>query len=149
MERGADINPEEHLVVAQGAVSIDPYREGAHRHRLRALALMGRRSDALTLYREIEQRLRRDLGVEPEAATREVLEAVRSGALPAHVGKTPNIGSRINRKTIARPQRVSRASPCCRSTRSEEHTSELQSLMRNSYAVFCLKTKKQRKKQVK
>src|SRR3546814_2653141 len=28
--------------------------------------------------------------------------------------------------------------PC----RSEEHTSELQSLMRNSYAVFCLKQKK-------
>src|SRR3546814_16585578 len=29
--------------------------------------------------------------------------------------------------------------------RSEEHTSELQSLMRISYAVFCLKKKKQRK----
>src|SRR3546814_5488943 len=29
--------------------------------------------------------------------------------------------------------------------RSEEHTSELQSLMRNSYAVFCLKKKKQLK----
>src|SRR3546814_7928695 len=28
------------------------------------------------------------------------------------------------------------------SVRSEEHTSELQSLMRISYAVFCLKTKK-------
>src|SRR3546814_7942489 len=28
-----------------------------------------------------------------------------------------------------------------RSLRSEEHTSELQSLMRNSYAVFCLKKK--------
>src|SRR3546814_974378 len=28
--------------------------------------------------------------------------------------------------------------------RSEEHTSELQSLMRNSYAVFCLKTKRRR-----
>src|SRR3546814_3916977 len=27
--------------------------------------------------------------------------------------------------------------------RSEEHTSELQSLMRNSYAVFCLKKQKQ------
>src|SRR3546814_1892046 len=27
--------------------------------------------------------------------------------------------------------------------RSEEHTSELQSLMRNSYAVFCLKKKKE------
>src|SRR3546814_8760787 len=30
----------------------------------------------------------------------------------------------------------------CRSKRSEEHTSELQSLMRISYAVFCLKKKK-------
>src|SRR3546814_5957194 len=29
-------------------------------------------------------------------------------------------------------------------SRSEEHTSELQSLMRNSYAVFCLKKKKKR-----
>src|SRR3546814_4045630 len=27
-------------------------------------------------------------------------------------------------------------------TRSEEHTSEIQSLMRNSYAVFCLKKKR-------
>src|SRR3546814_7879199 len=30
---------------------------------------------------------------------------------------------------------------CGRRERSEEHTSELQSLMRNSYAVFCLKKK--------
>src|SRR3546814_4876796 len=29
--------------------------------------------------------------------------------------------------------------------RSEEHTSELQSLMRNSYAVFCLKKKKKKR----
>src|SRR3546814_4167289 len=29
-----------------------------------------------------------------------------------------------------------------RGTRSEEHTSELQSLMRSSFAVFCLKKKK-------
>src|SRR3546814_4015265 len=31
--------------------------------------------------------------------------------------------------------------PVMRSIRSEEHTSELQSLMRISYAVFCLKKK--------
>src|SRR3546814_6591857 len=30
--------------------------------------------------------------------------------------------------------------------RSEEHTSELQSLMRSSYAVFCLKKKKKKRK---
>src|SRR3546814_10290143 len=36
------------------------------------------------------------------------------------------------------------ASDACRifADRSEEHTSELQSLMRISYAVFCLKTKR-------
>src|SRR3546814_287832 len=33
------------------------------------------------------------------------------------------------------------------SSRSEEHTSELQSLMRISYAVFCLKKKKTKSKQ--
>src|SRR3546814_6736438 len=33
--------------------------------------------------------------------------------------------------------------------RSEEHTSELQSLMRISYAVFCLKKKKTKKKEKK
>src|SRR3546814_3644795 len=34
-----------------------------------------------------------------------------------------------------------RRAPWLRSDRSEEHTSELQSLMRISYAVFCLKKK--------
>src|SRR3546814_7401213 len=33
------------------------------------------------------------------------------------------------------------AKPARRQPRSEEHTSELQSLMRSSYAVFCLKKK--------
>src|SRR3546814_2399571 len=33
----------------------------------------------------------------------------------------------------------------CTDDRSEEHTSELQSLMRISYAVFCLKKKKKHK----
>src|SRR3546814_15218083 len=40
----------------------------------------------------------------------------------------------------ARPCRVCRP----RAGRSEEHTSELQSLMRISYAVFCLKKKKKK-----
>src|SRR3546814_6764236 len=35
---------------------------------------------------------------------------------------------------------------CACVRRSEEHTSELQSLMRISYAVFCLKKKKKKKK---
>src|SRR3546814_7423871 len=45
-----------------------------------------------------------------------------AGAIGAH------LGSAVQREKVAR---------------SEEHTSELQSLMRISYAVFCLKKKKQ------
>src|SRR3546814_943132 len=37
--------------------------------------------------------------------------------------------------------RRAEAKPSLRRSRSEEHTSELQSLMRISYAVFCLKKK--------
>src|SRR3546814_6420591 len=44
-------------------------------------------------------------------------------------------GNRIERMREAPPPRAMEAQ------RSEEHTSELQSLMRISYAVFCLKNK--------
>src|SRR3546814_4536096 len=37
---------------------------------------------------------------------------------------------------------IARLAPALAAARSEEHTSELQSLMRISYAVFCLKKKK-------
>src|SRR3546814_8150519 len=44
------------------------------------------------------------------------------------------------------PPRVARSE--AGSSRSEEHTSELQSLMRISYAVFCLKKKKNEKTKI-
>src|SRR3546814_3727462 len=59
------------------------------------------------------------------------IEAVRRGALDRPVEMVPEI-------IFARPRRI----------RSEEHTSELQSLMRNSYAVFCLKKKKKTKMRI-
>src|SRR3546814_10310557 len=48
------------------------------------------------------------------------------------------IKSRARRPQAAELETSSRA---CGRSRSEEHTSELQSLMRISYAVFCLKKK--------
>src|SRR3546814_6260352 len=44
---------------------------------------------------------------------------------------------------------LAQVSGCRGETRSEEHTSELQSLMRISYAVFCLKKKKRNYTQTK
>src|SRR3546814_3027692 len=43
---------------------------------------------------------------------------------------------------------MARSAKCLPHCRSEEHTSELQSLMRISYAVFCLKKKKKNKNKV-
>src|SRR3546814_9907117 len=43
-----------------------------------------------------------------------------------------------------KPQRITLGD----GSRSEEHTSELQSLLRSSYAVFCLKKKKKNNKQI-
>src|SRR3546814_5491253 len=48
-------------------------------------------------------------------------------------------GSRLDNGTVSTPTGFADA------YRSEEHTSELQSLMRISYAVFCLKKKKKTK----
>src|SRR3546814_7973210 len=50
------------------------------------------------------------------------------------------LGARVVQAANAITEQIGGTVP---SHRSEEHTSELQSLMRNSYAVFCLKIKKQ------
>src|SRR3546814_6484040 len=66
----------------------------------------------------------------PDAASRPLFGGGRGGALlELHL---PRARLRISEAAAAR---------------SEEHTSELQSLMRNSYAVFCLKKKKKSKQQ--
>src|SRR3546814_10734597 len=55
---------------------------------------------------------------------------------------------RRNCRPAASPtRRPSRRPAPNRQSRSEEHTSELQSLMRISYAVFCLKKKKKKRTQ--
>src|SRR3546814_6122005 len=78
-------------------------------------------------HRAADQMMDADLAVEqrqpPEAEQR---QAVRIDRLADDLGDEI-----ITRADADRPQ-----------PRSEEHTSELQSLMRISYAVFCLKKKK-------
>src|SRR3546814_4522129 len=60
----------------------------------------------------------------------------------AYCGATPTEWVPFFGKAVSSMTRNPAASPTSRSARSEEHTSELQSLMRISYAVFCLKKKK-------
>src|SRR3546814_1881425 len=60
----------------------------------------------------------------------------RGGAVRAQRCRRPSQGS--TRRLYAVLERTEQESGAAR---SEEHTSELQSLMRSSYAVFCLKKK--------
>src|SRR3546814_5189977 len=60
-------------------------------------------------------------------------------ATPASVGSRPVLIIVQNSRSFTRG---CDGAPGDRIGRSEEHTSELQSLMRISYAVFCLKKKK-------
>src|SRR3546814_2525735 len=69
---------------------------------------------------------RRDLGLRIDLTL--VSDALREQAVEAGIDREP--------RTWERP---SDHTPAWVRLRSEEHTSELQSLMRNSYAVFCLK----------
>src|SRR3546814_6188823 len=58
------------------------------------------------------------------------------------IGRAVNEAARLTELAKSRPGRaLAAASAVHAAGRSEEHTSELQSLMRNSYAVFCLKKK--------
>src|SRR3546814_8100361 len=51
------------------------------------------------------------------------------------------------RRVVARRPTIGSAGAWRGLARSEEHTSELQSLMRISYAVFCLKNKNRRRRE--
>src|SRR3546814_1014381 len=71
--------------------------------------------------------------------SRDRSDAVRCGQCP------PNRGAFLRYASAAlRPDGCERRAPSLHPVRSEEHTSELQSLMRISYAVFCLKKKSQK-----
>src|SRR3546814_1862328 len=59
------------------------------------------------------------------------------------IGRAPNVDAIVQPPRLAFPEEIRGFQPFIpksshRRTRSEEHTSELQSLMRISYAVFCL-----------
>src|SRR3546814_3941217 len=79
-----------------------------------------------------------------KVARRRCLETEGYAALCSHGSPLPGRSSwRPSRSAAAfLSGRVDRGSGHGKTARSEEHTSELQSLMRISYAVFCLKKKK-------
>src|SRR3546814_3348308 len=77
-----------------------------------------------------------DFSVADIAMATVLREGIESGAVAEH----PKLEAYLAR-CLARPAFDRALKAQLAAFRSEEHTSELQSLMRNSYAVFCLKKK--------
>jgi DNA-binding SARP family transcriptional activator len=59
-------------------LELEPWAEAAHRHLMQLLLWRGQRSAALTQYETCRQRLAQELGIEPEAETVRLYEAIRS-----------------------------------------------------------------------
>jgi len=66
---------------AQRLVALDPLREAAHRHLMRALALSGQRNAALAQYDASRRILAAELDVEPAAETTALYEHIRTNEL--------------------------------------------------------------------
>src|SRR3546814_7813656 len=88
--------------------------------------------------------LQRALGLTPRES--DVLFWIAQGKSNRDASEIMNISARTVNKHLeqifVKLGVENRASAAAIAARSEEHTSELQSLMRISYAVFCLKKKK-------
>src|SRR3546814_2629193 len=72
------------------------------------------------------------------ARDRDLAMVFQNYGLYPHMTVAENIGYPLKVRGVPRAEREARVRAAAR---SEEHTSELQSLMRTSYAVFCLKKK--------
>ena len=68
--------------VAQRLIHHDPLNEESFRRLMRLQALAGDRAGALRAYRTCEAALKRELGVEPEPATRELYQRLAKGDAP-------------------------------------------------------------------
>src|SRR3546814_2171100 len=84
-----------------------------------------------------------DRGLHVPAGFTKRLLAVHHASAGALAKVLHHCGGDIGHRSILhRLSKLEERQPGFESRRSEEHTSELQSLMRNSYAVFCLKKTK-------
>src|SRR3546814_8974971 len=83
-----------------------------------------------------------DKSPERDAALAATIKMLREGGMQLSGGSSGIPDSYVKLRTAGAVARETlKAAAAARTGRSEEHTSELQSLMRISYAVFCLKKK--------
>src|SRR3546814_7948493 len=114
----------QHLLALGGAAPVLARTHGAHDHRVDDLQVRGVEGE-----REVDRAAwRGDVG--------------REAHVVLHVAGMGAVGFGVFELALELIEQLARRLAERVDQRSEEHTSELQSLMRISYAVFCLKKKK-------
>lgn len=102
LEREAD--HKQSLEVAGRLLSVDPLCELAHQSVIRAHLAMNNRSFALRHYQEFRERLDRELGVEPDALTRQIIQdasAPQTGLTASAKASAPVTVARRTKASIA------------------------------------------------
>ncbi len=106
----SDGKPEAALKAAQRATALNNLREDAHRTIIRALAAAGRKADALKHYEEVAALLKRELDVEPDAATVAVAAELRKPQVAPAAGLGTGAlspGARMENRPLSLPDRPS------------------------------------------
>jgi DNA-binding SARP family transcriptional activator/tetratricopeptide (TPR) repeat protein len=77
---GGDTEP--CIAIEERMLAIDPLREDTHRRLIQSYALAGRRADAIRVYTDAKNLLRREMDVAPAAETEALIADVRNGLTP-------------------------------------------------------------------
>jgi DNA-binding SARP family transcriptional activator len=85
------------LETAYRALAINNLREDAHRLTIQAMAAAGRRAEALKHYQDLVALLKRELNVEPDAATKSLVAALRSDEPPGRSARDPRVAEPVPR----------------------------------------------------
>jgi predicted ATPase/DNA-binding SARP family transcriptional activator len=78
----------------QRLIARDPYHEAAHRELIRGYILQGEHTQAMRLYRDLQERLQRELGITPGPKITALLRQITQ--FPVHVG-----GKSVSMTTLA------------------------------------------------
>jgi TolB-like protein/DNA-binding SARP family transcriptional activator len=89
--------------LAKRLVVLDPYREASHRRLMELLAASGARTEAIRQYQACEELLRDELGVEPAAETKALLERIKGGETVSAATVAPDAAPSAPIPDLAQP----------------------------------------------
>jgi DNA-binding SARP family transcriptional activator/KaiC/GvpD/RAD55 family RecA-like ATPase len=107
-DRTEAASPEDAMQTAIRLLALDPLQEGAHRSLMQLYEQQGRRASALRQYQVCVELLRRELGVEPQPATRELYQSILRESPPSRAAEASRSTRPLSRGRPLRPRAPAR-----------------------------------------